>query len=107
MFDAKALRKDFPILTRTVRDGKPLVYLDSTATSQKPQQVIDALSGYYSGYNANIHRGIHALAEEATEAYEAARAKTARGAPWIWMIASSTSSGAWMWPSVAEMSPAG
>jgi cysteine desulfurase/selenocysteine lyase len=77
MFDPNVIRKDFPILNRTVRDGRPLVYLDSTATSQKPRAVIDALTGYYSGYNANIHRGIHALAEEATDAYEAARAKTA------------------------------
>lgn len=67
-----ALRKQFPILERTVKD-KPLVYFDNAATSQKPQCVIDALSHYYSHYNANIHRGIHTLAEEATLAYEATR----------------------------------
>ena len=66
------LRQQFPILGRTVKD-KPLVYLDNAATSQKPQCVIDALSHYYSHYNANIHRGIHTLAEEATMAYEASR----------------------------------
>ncbi|MNK12650.1 Cysteine desulfurase [compost metagenome] len=66
------LRGQFPILGRTVK-GKPLVYFDNAATSQKPQSVIDALSHYYSHYNANIHRGIHTLAEEATLAYEATR----------------------------------
>lgn len=72
MFDVNAIRKDFPILDRKI-DGKPLIYLDNAATSQKPQQVIDALTNYYSTYNANIHRGIHTLSEEATEAYEGAR----------------------------------
>lgn len=66
------LRKQFPILGRTVKN-KPLVYFDNAATSQKPQCVIDALSHYYSHYNANIHRGIHTLAEEATLAFEATR----------------------------------
>ncbi|WEK18111.1 MAG: cysteine desulfurase [Candidatus Pedobacter colombiensis] len=66
------LRKQFPILARMVK-GKPLVYFDNAATSQKPQSVIDALSHYYSHYNANIHRGIHTLAEEATLAYETTR----------------------------------
>lgn len=66
------IRKQFPILQRTVK-GKPLVYFDNAATAQKPQQVIEALSHYYSHYNANIHRGIHTLAEEATMAYEATR----------------------------------
>lgn len=66
------IRKQFPILGRTVK-GKPLVYFDNAATSQKPKSVIDALSHYYSHYNANIHRGIHTLAEEATLAYEATR----------------------------------
>ncbi|TCC96079.1 cysteine desulfurase [Pedobacter hiemivivus] len=66
------IREQFPILSRTVK-GKPLVYFDNAATSQKPQSVIDALSHYYSHYNANIHRGIHTLAEEATLAYEATR----------------------------------
>lgn len=68
----KEIRKQFPILGRMVK-GKPLVYFDNAATSQKPQSVIDALSHYYSYYNANIHRGIHTLAEEATLAYEDTR----------------------------------
>lgn len=67
-----ALRAQFPILNRLVK-GKPLVYFDNAATSQKPQEVIDALAHYYTHYNANIHRGIHTLAEEATTAYEASR----------------------------------
>jgi cysteine desulfurase / selenocysteine lyase len=71
------IRKDFPILEKTAR-GKPLVYLDNAATSQKPRAVIQALVDYYEGYNANIHRGVHALAEEATERYEATRQKVAR-----------------------------
>jgi cysteine desulfurase/selenocysteine lyase len=71
--DITRIRKDFPILAREVRPGVPLVYLDSTATSQKPVQVISAVEKVYSFYNANIHRGIHTLAEEATAAYEAAR----------------------------------
>lgn len=66
------IRSQFPILSRTVH-GKPLVYFDNAATAQKPGVVIDALKDYYSRYNANIHRGIHALAEEATLAYEASR----------------------------------
>ncbi|MDE2900953.1 MAG: cysteine desulfurase [Chloroflexota bacterium] len=73
-FDVEAVRRDFPILSREVA-GKPLVYLDSAATSQKPQVVIDALAAYYSGINANVHRGVHTLSQEATEAYEGARAK--------------------------------
>jgi cysteine desulfurase/selenocysteine lyase len=76
-FDADRIRKDFPILTRTVRDGRPLVYLDSANTSQKPQQVIDAIDDYYARHNANIHRATHQLGEEATEAYEGARIKVA------------------------------
>jgi cysteine desulfurase/selenocysteine lyase len=68
---------EFPILQREVRPGVPLVYLDSAATSQKPQRVIDALSSFLENHNANIHRGIHVLAEEATQAYEAARGKVA------------------------------
>lgn len=71
-FDIKKIREDFPILTRKV-NGLPLVYLDNAATSQKPQQVIDAIVDYYSRYNANIHRGVHALSQEATDAYEQAR----------------------------------
>ena len=70
--DVAAIRRQFPVLNRMVK-GKPLVYLDNAATSQKPQVVIDALTDYYSGYNANIHRGIHTLAEEATAAFEATR----------------------------------
>ena len=70
--EVKELRQQFPILGRTVKD-KPLVYFDNAATSQKPQSVIDALVNYYTQYNANIHRGIHTLAEEATAAFEATR----------------------------------
>jgi len=73
-FDVNTIRKDFPILQREV-NGKPLVYLDNAATSQTPQQVIDAIVDYYQGYNANIHRGVHTLSQEATDAYEAARQK--------------------------------
>ncbi|SDG28725.1 cysteine desulfurase [Klenkia brasiliensis] len=75
--DVAAVRADFPILGRSVRDGKPLVYLDSGATSQKPRQVLDAERWFYENVNAAPHRGAHALAEEATEAYEAARATIA------------------------------
>lgn len=71
------IREDFPILKQRVH-GKPLVYLDSANTSQKPRQVIDALVRYYEEYNANIHRGVYAIAERATAEYEAARAKMAR-----------------------------
>ena len=76
VFDTEKIRKDFPILDRMIA-GKRLVYLDSAATSQKPQQVIDALSNYYTNYNANIHRGIHTLSEEATTAFEGVRDKIA------------------------------
>ncbi|RKS84188.1 cysteine desulfurase/selenocysteine lyase [Motilibacter peucedani] len=80
VLDAEAVRADFPILSRTVHDadgsgGRPLVYLDSAATSQKPQVVLDALDSYYRRSNANVHRGVHALAEEATALYEGARDK--------------------------------
>ncbi|MCO5999327.1 cysteine desulfurase [Actinoallomurus sp. WRP9H-5] len=75
--DVERIRADFPILTRTVRDGKALVYLDSANTSQKPRQVIDAIEDYYARHNANIHRATHQLGEEATEAYEGARIKVA------------------------------
>jgi cysteine desulfurase / selenocysteine lyase len=71
-FDVYKLRRDFPILGRKVH-GKPLVYLDNAATAQKPQAVIDALVAYYTTENANIHRGVHALSEQATESYERAR----------------------------------
>src|SRR5690625_7841501 len=69
-----AVRADFPLLERTVRDGRPLVYLDSAATSQKPECVIDAEQDFYLRRNAAVHRGAHALAEEATTAYEIGRA---------------------------------
>jgi cysteine desulfurase/selenocysteine lyase len=75
-YDVYELRKQFPVLQRELK-GKPLVYFDNAATSQKPLSVINALVDYYSNYNANIHRGIHTLAEEATAAYEATR-ETAR-----------------------------
>lgn len=70
--DVEKIRKDFPILKRKV-NGYPLVYFDNAATSQTPQQVIDTISDYYSNYNANIHRGVHALSQEATDRYEQAR----------------------------------
>lgn len=73
-FDVEAVRKNFPILNREVQ-GKPLVYLDSAATSQKPQSVIDTLVRYYSVSNANVHRGVHTLSQEATDEYEGARSK--------------------------------
>src|SRR5450631_2583905 len=73
----KNLRADFPILDQQV-NGKPLVYLDNAATSQKPRCVIDALSNYYLHDNANVHRGIHALSMRATFAYEAARDRSAK-----------------------------
>jgi len=81
--DVETIRKDFPILSRLVHGDKPLVYLDNAATSQKPRQVIDALVEYYEKHNANVHRGIHTLAEEATALYEGARDKMAKflGAP--------------------------
>ncbi len=77
MFDVQKIRKDFPILNREV-NGKPLVYLDNAATSQTPKQVMDAIVDYYSNYNANIHRGVHSLSQEATDKYEAARHKIQR-----------------------------
>ena len=77
MLDVKKIREDFPILSRRVYD-KPLVYLDNAATSQKPRAVIQALVDYYEGYNANVHRGVHALSMEATDRYEEARQKVAR-----------------------------
>ncbi|WP_114905174.1 aminotransferase class V-fold PLP-dependent enzyme [Kordia sp. SMS9] len=74
MLDIEKIRKDFPVLHREV-NGKPLVYFDNAATSQTPQQVIDCIVDYYSRYNANIHRGVHTLSQEATDAYEEARIK--------------------------------
>ena len=74
MLDVQKIRQDFPILNRKV-NGKPLVYFDNAATSQTPQVVIDAIVDYYSNYNANIHRGVHTLSQEATDAYEIARKK--------------------------------
>lgn len=76
--DVLRVRQDFPVLAREVRPGVPLIYLDSTATSQKPRQVIEAMDRFYRFSNANIHRGVHTLAEEATALYEEARAKIAR-----------------------------
>jgi cysteine desulfurase/selenocysteine lyase len=75
--DVVQIRLDFPILKREVRPGVPLVYLDSTATTQKPSQVIQAMDDYYHSYNSNVHRGVHTLAEEATAAFEGARQKVA------------------------------
>lgn len=74
MLDVHKIRKDFPILKRQINE-KPLIYFDNAATSQTPQVVIDAIVNYYSQYNANIHRGVHALSQEATDAYEEARIK--------------------------------
>ena len=82
MYDVEEIRHDFPILEREV-NGKPLVYLDNAATSQNPRQVIQTLTDYYERHNANVHRGVHRLAEEATVAYEDSRERVARflGAP--------------------------
>ncbi|GAA2628914.1 cysteine desulfurase [Streptomyces axinellae] len=77
LLDTEAIRKDFPILDRLVHDGQKVVYLDNAATSQKPTQVLDALADYYERHNANVHRGVHVLAEEATALYEGARDKVA------------------------------
>ena len=76
-FDVAAIRADFPILNRLVH-GKPLVYLDNAATSQKPQAVLDTLTDYYTSSNANVHRGVHYLSGRATDQYESARAAVAR-----------------------------
>jgi cysteine desulfurase/selenocysteine lyase len=75
--DVEKVRKDFPVLERLVHDDRQLVYLDNAATSQKPRQVLDAVEDYYARHNANVHRGIHVLAEEATALYEGARDKVA------------------------------
>ncbi len=76
-FDPAAVRRDFPLLARTI-NGRPLVYLDNAATSQKPQCVLDALHDYYAHTNANVHRGVHSLSHEATDAYERARERVRR-----------------------------
>ena len=76
-FDVATVRADFPILSRKINDH-PLVYLDNAATTQKPRQVIDAISNYYEQTNSNVHRGVHTLSIEATDAYEVARAKVAK-----------------------------
>src|SRR5574337_1572777 len=76
-FDVARIREDFPVLRRQVR-GKPLVYLDNAATSQKPTSVIETMEQYYRTENSNVHRGVHLLSERATEAFEGARGKVAR-----------------------------
>ena len=76
-FDVDKIRADFPVLNQTI-NGKPLVYLDNAATSQKPQSVIDTLVSYYSTENANVHRGVHTLSQRATDDYEEARDKVKR-----------------------------
>ena len=77
-FDVNALREQFPVLQREVH-GKPLVYLDNAATAQRPLRVIEAVNGFYRGYNANVHRGVHQLSVEASEAFEQAREKVCAG----------------------------
>src|SRR5262245_10546274 len=77
-YDVEAIRADFPILSEKHHDDVPLIYLDNAASSQKPLKVIDALDTYYRTYNANVHRGVHKLSEEATRAYEEARIKIRR-----------------------------
>ena len=84
--DVARIRKDFPILDRTVRGGRPLIYLDSANTSQKPRQVIDALDDFYARHNANIHRATHELGEEATEAYEGASSPSSCVARWMFAL---------------------
>lgn len=76
-FDAQAIRRDFPILSRLI-NGSPLVYLDNAATTQKPRTVIQSLVDYYEQFNANVHRGVHSLSQEATDRMESARARVAR-----------------------------
>jgi cysteine desulfurase/selenocysteine lyase len=78
VLDIEHVRGQFPVLTREIKPGVPLIYLDSAATSQKPRQVIEAMSTYYERNNANVHRGIHRLAEEATVSFESAREKVAK-----------------------------
>src|ERR1043166_6630379 len=76
--DIDRIRDDFPILTQPVRGGRPLVYLDNAATTQKPRQVIDRIVRYYTEENANVHRGVHYLSETATDSYEKARTTVKR-----------------------------
>lgn len=71
-FDVKKIREDFPILKRFI-NGKPLIYFDNAATTQKPQYVLDSVDNYYKTLNSNVHRGVHTLSEEATNEYESAR----------------------------------
>lgn len=78
VLDVEKIRQDFPILQRKVMGGKPLVYLDNAATTQKPLAVINAIVNYYTNYNSNIHRAVHQMAEEATVAYEETRKKIAK-----------------------------
>tara|TARA_B100000029_G_scaffold48489_1_gene44358 strand:- start:3207 stop:4451 length:1245 start_codon:yes stop_codon:yes gene_type:complete len=77
-YSLEEIREDFPILKRLVRDDKKLIYLDNAATTQKPEQVIKAITDYYENHNSNIHRAVHALAEESTEAFEVTRDKIAK-----------------------------
>ena len=77
-YSLEDIRKDFPVLNKRVRDDKKLVYLDNASTTQKPNQVIDAITDYYQNHNSNIHRAVHALAEESTEAFEVTRDKVAK-----------------------------
>ena len=77
VFNATSIRRDFPILGREIRPGIPLIYLDSTATSQKPVSMLKAMDEFYKNNNANIHRGVHTLAEESTKLYEQARQRVA------------------------------
>jgi cysteine desulfurase/selenocysteine lyase len=75
--DIQAIRQDFPILNRTI-NGNPLIYFDNAATSQKPRQVIEAITDYYTNHNGNVHRGVHTLSTEATDLYEKSREQTAK-----------------------------
>jgi len=98
-YDVERIREDFPILSREVH-GRPLVYLDNAATTQKPRAVIDRISRYYAEENANVHRGVHVLSAEGTEAFEAARQSVASfiGAPSpreVVFTRGTTESGSW------------
>ncbi len=101
LLDVEALRADFPILERKVH-GKRLVYLDNAATTQKPRVVIDALADFYSNHNANVHRGVHQLSIEATEAYEKARAKAAPPATGMLRAMARAAAASSGWPSRAS-----